>query len=110
MDDKQIKKWVKEGTITQEQANKMLADLAEDSPRNFSHMISVMGSILIFVGMAWLVARNWHSMPDIVKVIILVGSTLGAFYAGVSLREKNQEGVGRGLLVLGSLLYVLSLS
>ena len=72
-------------------------------------IIAIMGAVLIFVGVAWLIAKNWHQIPDIVKVVILVFSTLLAFVLGVVLKSNNYDGSGRGLIALGALLYVLSL-
>lgn len=134
IDSDQIKQWVKEGTITKNQAKKMLddvlrnsqvqtlqeiknqknevissADKSDDKSNKLVMILSIIGAILIFIGIAWQIARNWHVIPSFIKVLILVGATCGAFYAGVSLRLKNQEGVGRALIALGALLFILSL-
>jgi len=113
VDNKQIKQWLKDGTITQPQAKKMLADSARDESEGKSNkfigVISTIGAVLIFVGFAWLIAKNWHQIPNIIKVLILVAATLGAFISGVMLRLKNHEGVGRSLITLGALLFILSL-
>ena len=112
IDEKQIKQWLKEGTITQVQAKKMLADVSKDKSseksNNFIAVVAAIGVVLIFIGFAWLIAKNWHQIPNIVKVLILVGSTLAAFVSGVFFRQKNHEGVGRSLITLGALLYILS--
>jgi len=110
---KQIQEWLNKGTITHEQAEKMLVDSSkkenESKSNKFISIVSMIGAVLIFVGFAWLIAKNWHQIPDIVKVLILAGSTLIAFISGVMLRERNHDGVGRSLISLGALLYVLSL-
>jgi len=72
-------------------------------------IIAIMGAVLIFVGIAWLIAKNWHQIPDVVKTLILVFSTLLTFGIGVFIRSKDHEGIGRALLVLGAGLYLLSL-
>jgi len=121
--DEYIKKWLDEGTISKKQAEKMLADVrakpqktvekredrSEEEPKSrLVAIIAIIGAVLIFVGFAWLIAKNWHQIPDILKVLILVGATLGAFYSGVMFREKH-AGAGRALIALGGLLYILSL-
>ncbi len=112
VDEKQIRQWLKDGTITQAQAKKMLADSTrEDSEGKLNKFIAVVatiGAVLIFIGFAWLIAKNWHQIPDAIKVLILVGATLGAFVSGVMLRQNNHEGVGRSLITLGALLYIAS--
>ena len=113
VEEKQIKQWLKEGTINQTQAKKMLADStqeeSEGKSNKFIAVIATIGAVLIFIGFAWLIAKNWHQIPDAVKVLILVGATLTAFVSGVMLRQNNHEGVGRSLITLGALLFILSL-
>lgn len=113
VDNKQIQKWLKEGTITQAQAKKMLADSnrddSEGKSNKFIAVVATIGAVLIFIGFAWLIAKNWHQIPNAFKILILVGATIGAFVLGVMLRQNNQEGIGRSLITLGALLFILSL-
>jgi uncharacterized membrane protein len=113
IDDRQIRKWVKEGTITEVQANKMLVDISknqtEEKSNKFLSIIAIIGAVLIFIGFAWLIAKNWHQIPDFVRVLILVGATIAAFVSGVIIRHRNHEAVGRALITLGALLYILTL-
>lgn len=75
----------------------------------FVNIIATIGAVLIFVGIAWLIAKNWHQIPNAIKVLILVFATLTSFVSGVLLRQHEHEGVGRSLITLGALLYILSL-
>ncbi len=75
---------------------------------SLANVVAIMGAVLIFVGMAWMIANNWHQIPDMGKTAILVAVTCAALGLGVSARIKKHEGVGRALLVLGALLYILS--
>lgn len=110
--DKQIRRWLKDGTITSSQAKKMLADsskIESDSKSNrFIAIVAVIGAILIFIGFAWLIANNWHQIPNAAKIFILVFAILAAFTSGVKIRQNNHLGVGRALITLGSLLYLIS--
>lgn len=112
VDEKQIKQWLKEGTITSAQSKKMLADSSKiestDKSNKFIAIVATIGAVLIFIGVAWLIAKNWHQIPNVMKVIILVLATLAAFISGVLSRQHNHEGVGRSLIALGALLYILS--
>ena len=57
VDEKQLKQWLKDGTITQAQANKMLADSSqkksEEKSNKFIAVVATIGSVLIFIGFAW---------------------------------------------------------
>ncbi|MEK6836378.1 MAG: DUF2157 domain-containing protein, partial [Nanoarchaeota archaeon] len=76
---------------------------------SFGAVISTIGSILIALGIAWLIALNWSGMPSALKVLILVIATLGAYAGGVLFRIKDYPMIGGSLLVLGALLYTLSI-
>jgi uncharacterized membrane protein len=76
---------------------------------SFGTIIAVIGSILIALGIAWLIAQNWHQMPSPLKITLLLLITAGAYFTGTILRIKNYEGIGKSLLVLGALLYTLSI-
>lgn len=75
----------------------------------FFKIIAIIGAILIFAGVAWLIAWNWHTIPNFLKVLILVIATFSSFIAGVFLRREDHDWTGRALITLGSLLYILSL-
>ncbi|MEM3074582.1 MAG: DUF2157 domain-containing protein [Candidatus Pacearchaeota archaeon] len=75
----------------------------------FINIIAIIGVIFILVGIIWLIIRNWRQMPNILKVMILIFSTLAAFILGVLLKQNEHEETGRALITLGALLYILSL-
>lgn len=107
----QIEQWLRDGTITQEQANKMLADSQEDRKEQSSNKlivaISTIGSILLGIGAILFVASNWAVIPNIMKILILVGSTFGAYYLGYFFKyqKQNLPKVGASLIFLGALLF-----
>lgn len=76
---------------------------------SFGTIIGIFGSVLIALGVAWLIAQNWHQIPAPLKILILLTATSGAYVAGTIFRTKNYAGIGQALLVLGSLLYTLSI-
>lgn len=76
---------------------------------SFGTIVAVFGSILIALGVAWLIAQNWHQIPSALKIIILLSATSGAYVAGTLFRVKNYQGIGNALFVLGALLYTLSI-
>ncbi|MBI5393241.1 DUF2157 domain-containing protein [Candidatus Woesearchaeota archaeon] len=76
---------------------------------SFGTIVAIMGSVLISVGVAWFLAKNWHQIPSFLKIIILLGFTSAAYIAGVMLPEKGYNGTGKALLLLGGVLYTLSI-
>lgn len=76
---------------------------------SFGAIVATIGAVLIALGIAWLIALNWADMPSALKVLILVLATAGAYTAGVLLRVNDYEKIGGALLVLGALLYTLSI-
>ncbi len=76
---------------------------------SFGSIVAIIGSILIALGVAWLIAQNWHQMPSPIKIIILLLATTGTYFAGTMLRINKYPGIGKALLVLGALLYTLSI-
>lgn len=72
---------------------------------SFGAIVATIGSILIALGVIWIVALNWHAIPAIMKIIIALIVTIGAYSAGVSLRIKEYPKIGESLLLLGALLF-----
>ena len=110
-DEKQIREWLESGTITQEQAKKMIADVDQKKKElgstKFIVAISSIGSVLLGLGAILFVASNWQKIPDLTKVLILLGSTLSASYLGYLFKydKKNLPKVGAALFFLSALLF-----
>lgn len=76
---------------------------------NFLGIVSFIGSVLILLGIAWIIASNWRHIPGFLKIFILTVATLSALILGAFLKEReHKEFTGRSLLFLGGGLYVLS--
>ena len=76
---------------------------------SFGTIVAVFGSILIALGVAWLIAQNWHQISAPLKIIILLSATSAAYVSGTMFRVGNYSGIGKALLILGALLYTLSI-
>ena len=111
VDKDQIEGWVREGTISQVQADKMLADTKElgqeKSSSRFVVALSTIGAILLGVGAILFIASNWEVLSDIAKTLILVVATLGAYGVGYYFKYKSGKlpKVGSSLIFLGALLF-----
>ncbi|MFZ2193597.1 MAG: DUF2157 domain-containing protein [Candidatus Moraniibacteriota bacterium] len=113
--EKQIQEWLDSGTISQEQAQIMLSDVSqkgkEERSNKFIIAISTIGAALLGIGAILFVASNWDEIPDLMKVLILVGSTFGAYYLGYLFKydKQNLPKVGAALFFLGALLFGASI-
>lgn len=80
-----------------------------ESKTSFGGIVATFGAVLIALGVAWLIALNWHDIPSALKILILVLATVAAYAAGVLCRVYQYPRIGSALLVLGALLYTLSI-
>jgi uncharacterized membrane protein len=76
---------------------------------SFGSIVATIGSVLVALGVAWLIALNWDVIPAALKIVILVIATAAAYAGGVLFRTNDYENIGSSLLVLGALLYTLSI-
>lgn len=87
----------------------MSKEITAERASSLGSTIAVIGSVLIAVGFAWLIADNWHQFPSIVKVIILLILTSASIIGGVIFRNYDYDRIGSSLIVLGSLLFTLTI-
>jgi uncharacterized membrane protein len=76
---------------------------------NFGAVIATIGSILIACGVAWIIAMNWREIPSYLKILILFIATTVSLVSAVVLKNMSYPKTGQSLLILGSLLYTLSI-
>lgn len=111
IDEKLINKWLKESLINKSQAKKMLSDVSKGRKEASSNKLiiaaSTIGSIALGIGAILFIASNWEKIPNIGKVLILVGNTFVAYYLGYLFKyqKQNLPRVGASLMFLGALLF-----
>ncbi|MDI9396083.1 MAG: DUF2157 domain-containing protein [Euryarchaeota archaeon] len=114
-DEDLIQKWLDEGTINHNQAEKMRADLVEYKKEHRSkkqvNAFSSIGAILIGIGAILFVASNWEKIGNTFKVLLLVGSTISIHYAGYHFKYENQKypRLGSALILLSAMFFGASL-
>jgi uncharacterized membrane protein len=102
----EVEEWVRDGIITDEQAEEILARYERDGQRRPRAVLalSIVGSALVFAGIGLFLATNWQDLPVLGRGIVLLAAPSLA-YAGGSLAYDYQVGhVGHALFVLGALL------
>src|SRR3989338_1767154 len=80
----------------------------EKEKASFGAIVATIGAVLIALGIAWLIALNWAAMPSPLKILILVFLTVAAYAGAVMFRMYDYQRIGQSLLILGALLYTLS--
>jgi len=116
---KETSSWVKEGIINSSQANAILARYklakpgsVEDKHSKLVFAVSVLGALLIGLGMMVFVASNWQAIPAFLKLGILYGTTFTAYFAGwkIGIDTKKFPKLGDALLFLGSIMVGVTLA
>ena len=121
MDSKLIKKisedsarWVDEGIITQDARERIIeryrkqGELEQKAgPGKLISTLSVMGAVLVGVGVVLFVSSNWKEMARWSKFCVLFFPMLACYAAGWWLRHgrANFPKVGAALMLLGSIIY-----
>lgn len=107
-------RWLEEGIIEPGQKDRILsryagiaAAEAKAGPTRLIATISVLGSILVGIGVLLFVASNWSRIPAWGKLAIIFCSLLASYGAGFYLRYERRTlpRVGAGLILLGSFIF-----
>lgn len=86
-----------------------MSDEEKKGETSFGAIVATIGAVLIALGVAWLIALNWAAIPGLLKILILVFLTGAAYTCGVMFRISGYQKIGQSLLILGALLYTLSI-
>jgi len=112
--EEEARGWVEEGVITNEQRDAILnryegVKAAEEAagPGKLIAVISLLGSILVGVGVLLFIASNWSRIPNAGKLTVIFCSMLTAYGVGYYLRyeKANYPRFGASLILLGSLIF-----
>lgn len=110
-----INRWLECELITQDQATKMLADISDtqkdEGMHKFVAAVSIIGSILLGIGVILFIASNWWAMPKFTKIAILLGFTFGTHLIGYYLQfmKTSYPKIGASLILLSSIIFGASL-
>jgi len=111
---REIELWQDETLISPEQKDRILARYAALStveekagPGKLITTITVLGSILVGVGVLLFVASNWSQVPRWGKLFLIFSSLIVSYATGYYLRyeKQNYPRVGAALILLGSLIF-----
>ena len=111
---REIEHWVDESLVSPEQKDRILARYAalataeeKAGPGKLITTITVLGSILVGVGVLLFVASNWSQVPRWGKLSLIFSSLIASYAIGYYLRyeKQNYPRLGASLILLGSLIF-----
>jgi len=112
--EKEMDLWLKEGIILPDQKERILARYRllkradeKAGPGKLITTISILGAILVGVGVILFIASNWSAIPNWGRLFIVFSSMLASYGFGFYLRyeARNYPKVGASLILLGSLIF-----
>ncbi len=110
---KEVTGWKDKSIITEEQTQLILEqygipyEAPKKEPANVIKVLSIIGAIILGLGIILFVASNWGKIPDLLKTVMLVALTLATFYLGYyfSFQRNDLPILGKSLFLLASLFY-----
>jgi uncharacterized membrane protein len=112
--EQEIELWLKEGIILPAQKERILARYRllkradeKAGPGKLITTISILGSILVGVGVILFIASNWSAIPNWGRLFIVFSSMLSSYGFGFYFRyeAKNYPKVGASLILLGFIIF-----
>ena len=106
--------WQADGLISGEQAAAILRRYppGEAAPRpgvrsyrRFVLALSVLGAVLVGLGVITFFAANWSAIPQAVKLAMALGGVLLFYGAGFALLQRRRRATGVGLMLLGGITF-----
>ncbi len=111
---KEVATWVRKDLITPVQARNICHEygIDYDHPSRHSYGYYILATLgYLFMGLACitLIGANWESIPREVRMIGMIGLTLGVQVVAITRYQQNKTASAVGLFFLGSLLYGASI-
>ncbi|MEW5693503.1 MAG: DUF2157 domain-containing protein [Candidatus Hydrogenedentota bacterium] len=114
--EEEIKKWLSGGLISKEQSEKILSLYPETIPSSEAEkdksgklisVFSILGSILVGLGVILFFAANWSAISKPIKLILIFGAIISVYALGYFLKfvKGNYPKTGTALLLLGAMFY-----
>jgi uncharacterized membrane protein len=113
----EVEGWKKKELISESQARAILSlyglaespekpATGEDKQWGSITVVSVLGALLVGIGVILFVASNWNRIPDALRFMLLFGTTFATYFAGWQLKfeRPSYPKIGHAMLFLASLL------
>ncbi len=104
----EIRSWLQEGLISGETGEALLTRYpVQASEQRMIAVMLVLGAILVGLGALLFIGANWHLIPAVWKLPIILAAVIGAHAAGwrCAYEPGTRPRLGAAFMLLGSLLY-----
>ena len=111
----EIQRWYEQNLISLKQAQRILSLYGESGgflhksaqPQKLITIFSILGSLLVGTGVILFFAANWQAIPKLVKLALILITTVTTYALGYYFSESKQNFplVGRSLILLGAIFY-----
>jgi uncharacterized membrane protein len=92
-------RWVELGVVSSEQYGQIMSLYSEK--KHAVGLIPILGSILLGLGLISFIAANWHGIPEVLRLSMLLIGLIGFYYTGEVFINKDQEKLGIAFIGLG---------
>lgn len=116
---KELQELVDKGAISRDQALEVAGTLKASreekrsffTAERFLRLLSILGAVLIGMGVILFFAANWQDIPAFGKTVLLIGSMLLAYAIGYFLKfyKQSYSIIGEAAFLIGSFLYGTSI-
>lgn len=97
--EKEGPRWVKEGIVSPEQVNRILALYGEK--QHAIGLLPILGSILVGLGILSFIAANWQDIHELVRLALLIAAMIGFYVAGERSVRSGHPKLGIAFVGLG---------
>jgi uncharacterized membrane protein len=111
----EVTAWAREGIVSDAQAEAIRRRYAAEAVSmrrgRVTETLATVGAVVAGLGIVLFFAANWDGLPRPARVLLLLGTVVGAYVGGIWLRDVRgtQPQVGAALLLLGGIAFGASL-
>jgi uncharacterized membrane protein len=111
----EVTAWVREGIVSDAQAEAIRRRYAREAVSRrrvrVTETLATVGAVVAGLGIVLFFAANWDGLPRPARVLLLLGTVVGAYVGGFWLRDVrgSRPHVGAALLLLGGIAFGASL-
>ncbi len=103
--DRDLKRWLEKGWLTEEGYQAILAEQAEGTKIPASAALAAVGAVLLGFAAISFVAANWAEIPRLYRVAILTAALWAAYASAAYLYKRGLPGFAQAAVLAGALFF-----